>query len=92
VRVDGADVGRTPLVVPLTRKHSHIVSISADGYQPYETTVTHSTSGWVWGNLAIGGLIGLGVDAMSGGMWNLKPEAVSCVLSPVTVAALPVVK
>jgi len=34
-------------------------------------------SGWVWGNLAIGGLIGLAVDAISGGMYKLTPEQIS---------------
>jgi hypothetical protein len=31
----------------------------------------------VWGNIAIGGLIGLAVDAVSGGIYKLTPEQVS---------------
>ena len=50
------------------------------GYQPYETTVTHSVSGWVWGNIVIGGLIGLAVDAISGGLYKLTPEQVSATM------------
>jgi hypothetical protein len=35
----------------------------------------------VWGNIAFGGLIGLAVDAISGGMYSLTPEQVSAVLN-----------
>jgi hypothetical protein len=31
-------------------------------------------SGWVWGNIAFGGLIGLGVDFISGGAYQLYPD------------------
>jgi hypothetical protein len=38
--------------------------------------LTHSVSGWVWGNVAFGGLIGLAVDAASGGIYKLTPEQI----------------
>jgi hypothetical protein len=34
------------------------------------------TSGWVWGNIVFGGLIGLVVDASTGAMYKLTPEQV----------------
>jgi hypothetical protein len=76
VMIDNNDVGVTPVVSKLTRKQNHIVKIQLAGYQPFETTLTHSVSGWVWGNLAFGGLIGLVVDASSGGIYKLNPEQV----------------
>src|SRR5689334_739562 len=63
VMIDNNDVGVTPVVSKLSRKQNHVVKIQLAGYQPFETTLTHSVSGWVWGNLAFGGLIGLVVDA-----------------------------
>jgi hypothetical protein len=36
-----------------------------------------SVSGWVWGNIVFGGLIGLAVDAIDGGLYNLTPNQVS---------------
>jgi hypothetical protein len=36
--------------------------------------VRANVSGWVWGNIVFGGLIGLAVDAISGGLYNLSPE------------------
>src|SRR5271167_3258448 len=77
VWVDNVKMGETPVVAKLRRKDTHTVKLILPGYQPYETTITRSVSGWVWGNIAIGGLIGLGVDAMSGGMYKLKPEHVT---------------
>ena len=53
------------------------VRIELAGYKPYETTLTRKVSGWVWGNIVFGGLIGLAVDAISGGLYNLTPEQVS---------------
>ena len=77
VWIDNSEKGRTPLIFKLTRKDNHIVKIQMDGYQPFEATVTRSVSGWVWGNIVFGGLIGLAVDAISGGIYKLTPEQVS---------------
>jgi hypothetical protein len=63
-------------VLKLRRKENHTVRIQLAGYQPFESTLTHSVSGWVWGNIAFGGLIGLAVDAVSGGIYKLTPEQV----------------
>ena len=73
VTVDGGTVGRTPVIADLSRKNQHFVTIELDGYMPYETTITKSASGWVWGNIVFGGLIGLAVDAISGGFYTLSP-------------------
>jgi hypothetical protein len=74
VKIDGVIVGNTPVNAKLTRKDNHIVSIELLGYEPYQATLTRGVSGWVWGNIVIGGLIGLAVDAISGGMYRLTPD------------------
>ena len=80
VTVDGGTVGRTPVIADLSRKNQHFVTIELDGYMPYETTITKSASGWVWGNIVFGGLIGLAVDAISGGFYKLSPEQIEAEL------------
>jgi hypothetical protein len=40
----------TPLVVPITRKHAHVVKIEQDGYHPIEASVVPVTSIWERGN------------------------------------------
>lgn len=77
VVIDGAPFGGTPVVARLERKRSHIVSISMDGYQPVQLTITRSVSGWLAGNIVFGGLIGVAVDAISGAMYKLNPEQVA---------------
>jgi hypothetical protein len=89
VSVDGLLKGNTPVIANLTRKDNHIVRIELAGYKPYETTLTRSVSGWVWGNILLGGLIGLAVDAISGGLYNLTPEQVSGQLLAGTAGIVP---
>jgi hypothetical protein len=74
VTVDGRLAGKTPFIAQLKRKDNHTIKIELEGYQPFEATFTRSASGWVWGNLAFGGLIGLAIDAISGSMYKLTPE------------------
>ena len=81
VTIDNLQSGITPVFAKLTRKNNHIVRIELPGYELLDLTVTHSVSGWVWGNVAIGGLIGLAVDAISGGMYKLSPEQLSATLN-----------
>ena len=81
VTVDNMDKGQTPFVAKLSRKDNHIVHIAADGYQPADLTLTRSTSGWVWGNLVFGGLIGLAVDAITGGLYKLTPNQLNATLA-----------
>jgi hypothetical protein len=73
--------GTTPVVAKLSRRESHLVKIEMDGYQPFEATLTRGVSGWVWGNIVFGGLIGLAVDAISGGMFKLTPEQITGTLA-----------
>jgi hypothetical protein len=89
VSVDNMPLGTTPIVSKLSRKDNHIIKINLAGYQPYETTITRTISGWVWGNLLFGGLIGLAVDAVSGGLYKLTPEQVSGSLSAGNTAIVP---
>jgi len=74
VWVDNKEMGITPLFADLKRGDDHIVKVELAGYQKAELTITKSVSGWVWGNIVFGGIIGLAVDAITGGLYNLSPE------------------
>jgi uncharacterized protein YceK len=84
ITVDNQRSATTPTVMKMSRKDNHIVRIELDGYLPYEATLTRGVSGWVWGNLVIGGLVGLAVDAISGGLYKLSPEQMTATLSKQT--------
>lgn len=87
VTVDGQPHGNTPVVLKLARKDNHIVRMELDGYQPFEATLTRGTSGWVWGNIVFGGVIGLAVDAMSGGLYKINENQVAGTMLPANAGA-----
>ena len=80
VIVDGTSRGKAPILVDLARSTSHNVQIKLDGFQPLEMVLERSVSGWVWGNILFGGIIGLIVDASTGAMYKLTPEQVEASL------------
>ena len=77
VTIDNKPLGSTPVIAKLSRGDNHIVKIELDGYAPFEATLTKKVSGWVWGNVVLGGLIGLAVDAITGGLYNLTPDQIA---------------
>ena len=80
VTVDNQMLGSTPLFADLKRGKEHVVTIEMAGYEKSQLTLTKSVSGWVWGNIVFGGLIGLAVDAISGGLYHLSPEQLNAEL------------
>jgi hypothetical protein len=76
VMVDNKPLGSTPVVAKLARNSVHTVRLEVDGYKPFELQLQRKTSGWVWGNLALGGFIGFAVDMSNGAMYKLSPEEV----------------
>jgi hypothetical protein len=66
VLVDNQKSLITPASVDLKRNQSHTFVFRKDGYKDDSFVITSGTSGWVWGNILIGGLIGTAVDFASG--------------------------
>jgi len=81
VTVNDTNQGTTPVTTELSRKDTHTIKLDLDGYQPYEMIINRSVSGWVWGNILFGGLIGLAIDAGTGGMYKLSPDEISAQMS-----------
>ena len=77
VSVDGVPSGKTPIVASLWRRSAHVVKVEHPGYYPFEASVVPVTSTWEWGNLLSWGLIGLAVDAWTGGMYELSQDKVN---------------
>lgn len=80
VRIDGGSSGVTPTEAELSRKTSHRVELSLNGYQPYEIVLEPKFNGLTLANVAVGGIIGLAVDGSTGAGNTLKPEKVDAVL------------
>ena len=76
VSVDGIPSGKTPIVASLKLGDAHVVKVEQPGYYPFEASVVPVTSTWEWGNIIFAGLIGLAVDAWTGGMYELSQDRV----------------
>lgn len=79
--------GSTPLTVSLSRGTSYFVSeqytlrFQKDGHAPKEIVITGRVNGWYFGNLLIGGVIGMVVvDPLTGAMFTLQPPEATAVL------------
>ena len=84
VEVDGKVRGTTPTTVVLPReKKTYDVRVTKDGYMEATAQLIAEVSGWIWGNLAIGGLFGIVVDMATGAMNNLTPERLDVTLTPI---------
>lgn len=68
--------GLTPSSIPLERKYTYQLTVSLDGYQPIEMGLANGSNGWVWGNLLLGGFIGLIVDFSNGAAKTLEPDEI----------------
>jgi len=73
----------TPFVAQLEPKYGYFkgqnyrLVFSLPGYAAAEAKLTSSVSGWYFGNVLFGGVIGmLIVDPLTGAMYNLKPEKI----------------
>jgi len=66
--------GKDPGTLTLPRKYTYNVEISLDGYATQRLMISQGINGWFWGNLCVGGFIGMGVDFLTGSMWDLQPS------------------
>jgi len=78
----------TPCTFRMPRKDAFTVTVSREGYvdQTHSIDSRMSSGGGtaLAGNILIGGLIGVGVDATSGALNDLTPNPLVVVLAPAT--------
>jgi len=75
--IDEVEAGQTPLVLKLKRNRVHFVKMKLDGYPTYQTRLTQKFNAWCFGNVFIGGVIGMVVDISTGAMYNLSPGVIN---------------
>ena len=87
------DQGVTPHTVTLKsstgyfQRAEYSVLLKKPGYDNQTVPIHASISGWYWGNILIGGLVGmLAVDPATGAMYKL-PEGTHATLSPLAPVA-----
>ena len=85
----------TPFVASLPVKggyfkgHSYRLVFEMPGYATSEVNLKPTLSGWYFGNIVFGGLLGLlVVDPLTGAMYNLSPEKIEQPLSAAQASAI----
>ncbi len=88
--------GSTPFEVKLKKgagyfkSENYTLNFTMPGYQPQQARLTPKISGWYFGNIAIGGLLGMvGIDPATGAMYKLEPKDVAVTLRALKVARMP---
>jgi len=88
--------GTTPFIATLPVKFGYFkgqnyrLVFGMPGYQAAESNLESSVSGWYFGNILFGGLLGmLVVDPLTGAMYDLKPQKVE---QPLTAAEMELVE
>ena len=78
----GAQTVTTPAEVRLARDSSYDVAFEKPGFMPARSHIGQTTSGVLWANLLLGGIIGMIVDSSTGAAYDLDPSTVSVTLLP----------
>ncbi|WP_224995478.1 hypothetical protein [Cesiribacter sp. SM1] len=81
--------GMTPATLPLDASSGYFkpafyeVSLSQHGYQPQTFVIEAKIDGWYFGNIAIGGFLGmLVIDPLTGAMWRIPSQYYNFTLIP----------
>jgi hypothetical protein len=85
----GSQTVTTPGEITLPRDGIYIVNFDKAGYVPTYAHIEETTSGFVWGNIALGGFMGAAIDYANGAAYDLEPATVSATLAPNPAAVAP---
>ncbi len=92
---DVVTVNKTPCTVSLDPKRgyfkgqSFVLKLELEGHKTVELQLQPAVSGWFFGNILFGGVIGmLAVDPVTGSMWNIEPDKIEQQLVTAQAAAI----
>jgi hypothetical protein len=81
----------TPTKVSLKRSNGifkkaprYSAVIQKQGYQTAKVKIDPKLNPWVFGNVVLGGVIGLAADSATGAIWNYKPNDIDQSLAPIS--------
>ncbi len=84
VVINGIPMGVTPATITLKKSEYDNANVvfKMDGYQDQQANLHTKVTGWFWGNVISGGLLGSATDAISGAMWEYSPDKYMVTLPP----------
>ncbi len=72
-----------PFVAKVNKRHlNDKITVTSPNYVYRDFIPGRKTNGWVFGNIVIGGLIGLGIDAITGGLYDAQNKTIELNCSP----------
>lgn len=81
----------TPAKVSLKRTNGlfkkaprYTARIQKPGYQSAQVEINPKLNPWVFGNILLGGVIGLAADSATGAIWKYSPNAIAQTLTPLS--------
>jgi hypothetical protein len=86
---DGNETWRAPTSIRLPRKKSTVLTFTKPGYETRTVQVHSEFSAWTIANVFLVwplSPVWVAIDACSGGMWKLAPEAITCELQPLPIS------
>jgi len=83
----GRTLGKTPMTLLMEKKNSEqSVTFEKEGYKSQTLPLTTTMSGWFWGNIVIGGVIGSTTDGITGAHNEYSPSQYFVTLAPLAEA------
>src|SRR4051812_3470662 len=64
--IDNNISAKTPALLTLDRKSDHTLVVSKEGFKNQTVFIKRTMNGMGFGNVLVGGIIGVGIDAASG--------------------------
>jgi hypothetical protein len=85
ILINGLPMGVTPATITIKKSEYDNANVlfKKEGYQDQQATLHTKVTGWFWGNIITGGLLGSGTDAISGAMWEYSPDKYFVTMPPV---------
>jgi hypothetical protein len=92
---DVVTVKTTPCTVSLDPRRgyfkgqTYVLHLELAGYHAVDINLEPTLSAWYFGNIVLGGLIGMvAVDPVTGSMWNIEPSKIELKLTPTQASML----
>lgn len=73
---------KTPASLDLPRDDApYLMTLELAGYQRQRSYIRAAPNGWLWGNVLLGGPIGVLIDWTTGALWKLEPTEIALTLT-----------
>jgi len=82
VSINDVAMGKTPLTLKLNKKDNLAFKFEKEGYKTYKKQMETRIDPWAWGNIILGGLIGFGIDYMTGALYEYESNRYFTTLLP----------